>query len=505
MNSPREAWALISAAATAERSCFEQALASGGAQQRALLDDILRANADTEFGVEHGFAHIEDARDYFRRVPLRRDTEYRPWLERVAEGARKVLTSAPAVAFESTSGTAGAKLIPYTAASLAAFRSGVLPWLSYLLDRFPRIPDGLAYVAASPVTRAARQLPCGLPLGLPSDAAYLGADLLPALAQVITVPPTAGEITRWRVGTLAHLARRPELSLISIWSPTFLLELLEALPRNAESVLAELHGDAPATRRLERALTRRDGLTTELWPRLQVVSLWMDGASRPYADRVAELLPGVHLDAKGVLATESVITVRTGAGVVPAVTSAFLEFIDDRGSHLSHELRPGGRYRVALTTRGGLYRYDIGDEFDCTAMNDGVPQLHFAGRAGVVSDLVGEKLTDSFVAGALAPLPAGASLVPRAAPDPHYELWLDTAEAEEGLASRIEARLGENPQYAYARQLGQLRELQIVCSPGFAQYRARLLAAQGGRLGDAKTCALILDPQLLPSTGRCIE
>jgi hypothetical protein len=37
-----------------------------------------------------------------------------------------------------------------------------------------------------------------------------------------------------------------------------------------------------------------------------------------------------------------------------------------------------------------------------------------------------------------------------------------------------------------------------VCSPGFAQYRARLLAAQGGRLGDAKSCALILDRNQLP-------
>jgi len=504
LNPLRAAWARIATAASAERLALENALASGGAQQRGLLNEILRSNADTEFGVEHDFAGIEDFDDYQRQVPLRRDDQYRPWLDRVADGQSKVLTRAPAVAFESTGGTAGAKLIPYTAASLAAFRRGVLPWLSYLLDRFPRITDGLAYVAASPVTRAARQLPCGLPLGLPSDAAYLGADLLPALSQVITVPPSAGEITRWRVGTLAHLARRPELSLISIWSPTFLLELLEALPRNAESVLAELHGNTQATRRLERALTRAGGLTTELWPQLQVVSLWMDGASRPYARRVAELLPGVHLDAKGVLATESVITVRTGAGVVPAVTSAFLEFIDGDGSHLSHELRAGNRYRVALTTHG-LYRYDIGDEFECTAMNAGVSQLHFAGRAGVVSDLVGEKLTDSFVAGALAPLPAGASLVPRAAPNPHYELWLDTAEAEEGLAARIDARLGENPQYAYARQLGQLRELQIVCSPGFAQYRARLLAAQGGRLGDAKSCALILDRQLLPSTRGCIE
>jgi GH3 auxin-responsive promoter len=492
------AWARIAAAAAAERTSLECALADG-AQQPAFLARLLRANASTAFGEQHGFAGIRDVRDYLRQVPLRGDAEYRPWLARVAEGQARVLTEAPVVAFESTGGTSGAKLIPYTEASLEAFRAGVLPWLSSLLQRFPRIAEGLAYVAASPVTRAPRQLPCGLPLGLPSDAAYLGADLLPALSQVITVPPAAGEITRWRVGTLAHLARRPELTFMSVWSPTFLLELLEALPRNAESVLVELHGNPEATRRLERALTRTGGLTTELWPDLQCVSLWMDGASAPYAARVAALLPGVHLDAKGVLATESVITVNTARGPVPAVTSAFLEFIDAAGaSHLAHELEPGQRYRVALTTPGGLYRYDIGDEFDCTAAADGEPQLHFAGRAGVISDLVGEKLTDSFVAQALSPLSAGASLVPSAAPHPHYELWVDSERVDEDLASRIDARLNDNPQYAYARQLGQLRALEIVCAPGFAQYRARLLASQGGRLGDAKSCALILDRSQLP-------
>jgi len=58
---------------------------------------------------------------------------------------------------------------------------------------------------------------------------------------------------------------------------------------------------------------------------------------------------------------------------------------------------------------------------------------------------------------------------------------------------RIEDMLHDNPQYAYARQLGQLQALDVVCAPGFAQHRARQLAARGMRLGDAKSCALILD------------
>lgn len=470
-SAPSGPWESIAAAASRERASLDAALADPAAQQAALLRSLLTANRDTRFGREHGFADMHDVADFRRRVPLRRDTDYSPWFDAAARGEPSVLTAQAPVAFESTGGTSGAKHIPYPPAALDSFRAGVLPWLGYLLDRFPRIAEGVAYVAASPLTRPARTLPCGVPLGLPSDAAYLGAALAPALSQVITVPP-ATDLATWSAQTYAHLASRRDLTLISVWSPTLLLEILA-------------HADKPAA---------------ELWPNLQVVSLWMDGASAPYAARVAEKLPDVHLDAKGVLATESVITVRTAAGCVPALTSAFLEFIDaDGDAFLSHELRAGQRYRVALTTPGGLYRYDIGDEFECTGHAGGAPLLRFVGRVGVVSDLVGEKLTDSFVAAALSKVASGASLVPRRTPDPHYELWLDTPQpARADLAAQVEQRLRANPQYAYARELGQLRALEIVCAPGFARHRALELAARGGRLGDAKSCALILDRTQLP-------
>ncbi len=501
------AWQEIAAAAAWENERLEAALADAPTQQANLLNDLVRTNAGTRFGREHAFTRIHSIGDFRARVPVRSADEFSPWLEAVAGGELHALTREPPAAFEATSGTSsGVKVIPYPEAALRAFRAGVLPWLHALLTRCPRITDGVAYVAASPVARAPRTLPGGGALGLPSDAAYLGADLLPALTRVITAPPSTTDIDTWRIRTLAHFARRRDLTLISIWSPTFLLELLEALPANAGRVLAELHatGDAGAVRRLERALNGKN-VREHLWPELQAVSMWRDGASAPYAQRVGALLPGVHLDAKGVLATESVITVGTARGAVPALTSAFLEFVVDGVPHLAHELQVGTRYRAVLTTPGGLWRYDIGDEFECVDREQGVPRLRFVGRAGVVSDLVGEKLTDSFVAGALAQLPAAATLVPSTRPAPHYELWIDCGEpASASFASGVERSLRANPQYAYARELGQLRALEIVCAPGFARHRAHRAFERGGRLGDSKSCALLLDRAELPPDPRGI-
>ena len=494
------AWDPIADAGRQAHARLLDALQRPSEQQGALLAQLLRTNADTQFGREHGFSSIRTLEDFRRSVPVRRDAEYRPWLDQVVSGQPRILTESRVVAIEATGGSTGAKLIPYTAESLAAFASGVLPWLHHLLTRFPRISDGLAYVAASPVTRMPTTLPCGLPLGLPSDAAYLGESLMPALSKVITAAPVSHDVAQWRIHTLAHLARRSDITLLSVWSPTFLLELLESLPSQAEAVLAALHDDREASRRLERALSATGRLGAALWPNLQVVSLWSDGASGPYARRVQSLLPEAFFDAKGVLATESVITTRIDDRLVPALTSAFLEFIDPSGScRLAHELEEGILYRAVVTTPGGLYRYDIGDEFLCESMRDGIADLRFRGRVGTVSDLVGEKLTDSFVSQALSLLPLGAALVPRHSPDPHYELWLDGAEAaSEAVVSAVEARLSENPQYAYARQIGQMKALRVVWSPGFARFRSLRQAAKGSRLGDVKPLALLIDASQLP-------
>jgi len=498
------AWATISAAATRERDALLAALAAPERQQSHLLRYILSANRDTSFGKQHSFSRITRVEDFRRRVPVRRDVEFVPWINRVAAGEPGVLTAEAPLAFEATSGTVrGAKLIPYTAASLAAFRAGVLPWLAHLLEQRPRIADGVAYVAASPVARRKDAFACRLPVGLASDAAYLGAGLAPVLAQVVIRPPPFADLARWRIGTLAHLAAHRDLTLISIWSPTFLLGLLEALPREAAQVRVALYeaGDPAAAQRVERALAEPGGLVRHLWPKLQAVSMWMDGPSAPYAARVGELLPGVYLDSKGVLATESVLTVRQSNGCVPALTSAFIEFLDGEGSSfLAHEIVAGRRYRTVITTPGGLYRYDLGDVLQCESQGSTGPTLRFIGRAGVVSDLVGEKLSDSFVANVLAHVPLGAALVPSAQPWPHYELWVDAEEsADERLGPHVDELLHDNPQYAYAREIGQLHELDVIFAPGFAQHRARVLTARGQRLGDAKSCALILDRSQLPS------
>jgi hypothetical protein len=245
------------------------------------------------------------------------------------------------------------------------------------------------------------------------------------------------------------------------------------------------------------------------WPQLQVVSCWGDQAAAGGWQRLRSALPGVLVQPKGLLATEGVITIPYGNARPLAVTSHFFEFVDEQGDvRLAHQLQRGRCYEVVLSNGGGLWRYRLGDVVECTGAVHATPSLRFVGRAGVVSDLRGEKLSEAFVAQALRALwsdgaaPEYAALHASDAPGTaRYELHLSAdwafavgedvgaANRREELASRLELTLGANPHYALARRLGQLQPLRVVLVPAGAA-RAEL-ASSAGRLGDAKPRVLV--------------
>jgi hypothetical protein len=499
-------WELLVEAASAPNAALAAALRDPEAQQHAFVLDIVRANAETEFGRAHDFGRVRSLADFRTAVPIRSHDAFRPFIERIADGCPGVLTCAPVIAFEETGGTSsGRKLIPYTAESLAGFRAAVLPWLADLTCRRPGMTAGPAYVSTSPATRPARNMPGGIPIGLPSEAAYLGADLVPAFLSLFAVPPdvaTIPNIDAWRIATLRHLVECEDLSFVSVWSPTFFLELIDALP-HARDALSRIVG-APARLRLAEAIRGGRVDTRILWPKLDTISCWADGGSSGFAARLAALCPQAIIEPKGLLATEAAITLPwgSGPGAVPALTSVFVEFVDAAGVPLlAHELAVNADYRVAVTTAGGLYRYDMGDLVRCVGRAGKVPRLSFVGRTALVSDMVGEKLEEAFVARIFADLGLVAALVPRSGLVPHYELWLDDAPRQpNGAASAVEARLRADPQYAYARDLRQLGPLAILDKPGFSARRNEVRAAAGARLGDLKHTAILLDvePDLAP-------
>ena len=352
-------------------------------------------------------------------------------------------------------------------------------------------------MSISPATRQPRVTTGGVPIGLASEAAYLGDDLVGAFLSILAVPPEIAAISdvgAWRLATLTTLIECDDLRFVSVWSPTFFLDLIEAIPANEAALLSKL--SRAARTRLAAFLQDGGKDTSSLWPRLDTISCWNDGSSALFAARLAALCPQAQMEPKGLFATEAAITLPWGgkAGCVPALTSTFTEFIDDNGeARLAHEFHEGVQYRVVVTTPGGLYRYDMGDRVRCIGQEGEVARLVFEGRAGLTSDMVGEKLDEAFVARALSCLQCLAALSPKSSPRPHYELWLDATIDDPAFAMQVEAALCQNPQYAYARKIGQLGQLVSLLKPGFVATRHLAKVSAGKRLGDMKHTSLMLD------------
>jgi hypothetical protein len=158
----------------------------------------------------------------------------------------------------------------------------------------------------------------------------------------------------------------------------------------------------------------------------------------------------------------------------------------------------GADYEVLMSTEGGLYRYAIGDRVRVRGYVGEAPMLEFLGRTAAV-DLCGEKLTEAFVIHALAPLGLKFALL---SPVPQgkagYALTVDAdmvpQEGAARLAQDAEIALAANPQYAYARKLGQLAPLVVLRRerPLEAWVQGRL--ERGQRLGDIKPPALSHEP-----------
>ncbi len=347
------------------------------------LDAVLAHNAHAAY-LRH-FGSPARLQAFREAVPATTHEALEPWLERVVGGEPDVLFVGRPCAYELTGGSSGgAKLIPYTTMGLQAFEAALAPWLADVTSRFA--VSGSVYLATSPATRPARQIG-DTPLGVP-DGAYLGARWGQWVAEHSAVPldvARESKVAVWRERTLTSLAAAHDLEMISVWSPTFLLRLLDDLPD-----------------------------PRDIWPRLKLVSCWTAGASRNPAAELRARLPHAHLQPKGLMSTECVVTVPDARDRPALNAHDFFEFEHQGEMLLADELEAGGQYEVIATTASGLYRYRTGDLVRCTGYVDAqTPTLEFLGRSGIVSDLVGEKLVEAFVQDALAGVPGWAFLTPQ--------------------------------------------------------------------------------------------
>ncbi len=424
-------WTLSNAGA---HRAYRRALRDPRRAQERILFDFLKRNARTAYGRLHEYESIRSVEEFRNRVPIVGYDDLEPWVKRIRQGEPNVLTSEPVVIMEKTSGSSGAsKYVPYTASLRREFQNAVGAWMFDLFTKRPRLLGGAQYWSISPAAREKEVTPGGIPVGFDDDTEYLSPFARTVVGWVMAVPGSVCRVPDMeenRRVTLEHLLRCRDLRFLSVWNPSFLTLLM------------------------------RDVNPREAWPRLQLISCWTSAVAARFVPELRDLFPGVEIQGKGLLATEGVVSFPEVGRLAPspALTSHFLEFVDEGGTaRLVDELEVGSRYSVVLTTGGGFARYALHDTVEAVAPN----AIEFVGKSAHVSDVCGEKLSEAFVgrvleeASARFGLEGFLMLAPEWSSPPRYVLFVE-GELAPPAAAYVEERLRDSVHYDYCRRLGQL-------------------------------------------------
>ncbi len=507
---------------------FSRSLKRPRRKQIQRLKKILSMNADSAYGVQHGFREILDSgeflSDYQRRVPMVHYEDIDSWIQRIAAGEKSILCTEPVLSFERSSGSTGAsKMIPMTASLLKEFQAGINPWLHDMERRHAGLKGTSAYWSISTLAKEPEKTSGGIPVGIPDDTAYFGKAMAWAIRERLAVPGLVAclpDMDSCRYVTNAMLLADETLGFFSVWSPTFLTILMDCLHNDLDSLIADIQeGQLRPPRPLpdgvsfpwkanpKRAEFLRSHaiingrLNTEaIWPRLTLISCWASASSEPFIPQVKSLFPSVKLEGKGLLATEGILSVPWGEhkDCVLCPESHFMEFLDiekpDAAPCLIDDLELGRTYEVIMSTGGGLYRYRIGDLLKVSGFEHKTPRVIFAGRRDQRVDICGEKLNSTFVREVLAEVSADLSvqpifsmLSPELGEPSRYLLFLEGERIRvETFSKAVELKLRQNHHYHQCRRLGQLGPVEgVIVNNAVSKYESHLLS-NGIRAGDIK-------------------
>ena len=466
--------------------------------QVKILLEILKTNKNTEylknFETESQILNIENEKEliekFQNKIPIVNYEDIKEFVEKEKSGENNVLLSDKIKLFELTSGsTSDVKYIPYTEKFLKSYMNGVFAWIYNLYQNNKRLFFGSSYWSVSPILKREAVTSGGIRVGIEDDTSYFDKVSAFFLNKLFTVPKEIKNIQNMEdflLITAVFLLLSENLAMISVWSPSFLMILLDFIEKNhkvicqivkSEDLGTEFFADKnlgnkkyfqiiqkkyrklwkknrskflinyfekyeknilsknDKTQNLEiteknnenEIIAENKNLETKsgnkivenfvnysvIWEKLSLVSCWADSDSYEIFIKLKEKLNfdkknmDLKFQGKGLMSTECIVSFpleNVKNGSVAAYNSFFYEFIqvsdnklENRSPKLLDELELGERYCVVVTTNAGLYRYNTNDIVEVTGFYHKIPIVKFVGRINNFSDIVGEKLKNSFV------------------------------------------------------------------------------------------------------------
>ena len=569
--------------------------------QEKILLEILKTNKNTEylkiFETESQILNAENEKEliekFQNKIPIVNYEDIKEFVEREKSGESNVLLSDKIKLFELTSGsTSDVKYIPYTEKFLKSYMNGVFAWIYNLYQNNKRLFLGSSYWSVSPILKREAVTSGGIRVGIEDDTSYFDKVSAFFLNKLFTVPKEIKNIQNMEdflLITAVFLLLSENLAMISVWSPSFLMILLDFIEKNhkvicqivkSEDLGTEFFADKnlgnkkyfqiikkkykklwkksrskflinyfekyeknilsknDKTQNLEiteknnenEIMAENKNLETKsgnkivenfvdysvIWEKLSLVSCWADSDSYEIFIKLKEKLNfdrknmDLKFQGKGLMSTECIVSFpleNVKNGSVAAYNSFFYEFIqvsddelENRSPKLLDELELGERYCVVVTTNAGLYRYNTNDIVEVTGFYHKIPIVKFVGRINNFSDIVGEKLKNSFVEKQVLTTLEENNIksefllfapVRNETGEIFYTLFLEIKKDGrkfnwKQIENEINSSLCKAFHYEYAYKLGQLRKVRVflIEKDGLKTYTAEKSKKQ--KIGDIK-------------------
>ncbi len=484
--------------------------------QRAKLSSILAKSKIKEI------SGINTWEDFAKHAPI---TQYADWSNKInaAKNDELGLIESKLIRYQPTSGSSEKiKFIPYTEDFLAELDSAICPWLFSMFKKHPSIANGTHYWSVSwlPKNQFAE-----LSKNINDDSELLGKAKRWILSKSQAVPADvalAATPVDSLFATLCYLVADGKLSVISVWSPTFALQLFDLLLEYQDEIaqvlvsghwgsraesLARISAPKNTKRaKLLQSLKGQDAyaLVLVLWPNLALISAWDTADAAPWAEKIKRNLPAVAFEGKGLWATEGVVTIPVDDQYPLAYLSHFYEFemLNSGKIVAPWQLKEGDEVSPILTTSTGMLRYAMNDCLKVTGFYGDVPCFSFLGRKQSV-DMVGEKMSTDAARQVIQNVAVKHNLEPvtllalasekngqssylaifSSKSKFNYAHMMDASHA-------LECALNEHFHYALARDLNQLQPAQAwIVEDGWKLYQD-LAMANGMIEGNIKPEAL---------------
>ena len=442
-------------------------------QQKKLMA-YLSKSSHSDFGKIHDFSRISSYQDFIKKINIIEDfSQIQNEVNDIKSGKKNVLYEEETLFLESTSGsTSGRKYIPYNRTLKNEFQSAIAPWICNLYEQFPKAFRGKSYWSLSPPLKVEKSIDSVIPIGAQSDTDYFKPFTAWLLRNIIAIPGHLSSIQHpkdFYISTWRHLLKNAqELSFVSIWSPYFLIELLNFLQQNKDEILDS--GFSRAKRQYWAGLLSHDSIRLDMiFPNLSLVSCWDQANSALWISSLKEKLGDIPIQGKGLMSTEGVVSIAYNNSHLLSYTSHFYEFRGQSGDLFpAHQLEVDKCYEVIITTGGGLFRYNTHDLVICTGKTADIPNLQFLGRSNQYSDLVGEKINEQHLSDIFTEVRKSfsPSLILYLYPitkleKAGYHLIIENNDPIDldGIIDYVEQKLCSNPYYLQAIELKQLHRL----------------------------------------------